>query len=174
LRDELADLLRRLGITAIYVTHDQQEAMAIADRMAVMHNGKIMQIGTAQELYQHPNAAFVARFLGRTNVLSRSEEDRQAGVLRFKSYEIQVDPTFGRTFMIRPENLLLRDADQVGAPGVVKSRTFQGDRITYVITLPHQDPIVVDASSYSQHQPGDIVSVSFDVKYLLPLTEELS
>src|SRR5690606_18450385 len=72
LREELADLLRRLRITAIHVTHDQQEAFAIADRMAVMHAGEIVQIGDGESLYREPKHPFVASFLGRVNVLSRT------------------------------------------------------------------------------------------------------
>jgi len=64
LRDELAELLRRLGMTAVYVTHDQQEAMAIADRMAVMRAGEIVQVGDPESLYRNPTHAFVAHFSG--------------------------------------------------------------------------------------------------------------
>lgn len=67
LRDELADLLRRLHITAIHVTHDQQEALAIADRLAVMHAGRIVQVGEGEALYRAPSHPFVATFLGRVN-----------------------------------------------------------------------------------------------------------
>jgi putative spermidine/putrescine transport system ATP-binding protein len=69
LRDELADLLRRLHITAIHVTHDQHEAMSIADRMAVMQSGQVIQIGTAEDLYRSPRHPFVASFLGRVNAV---------------------------------------------------------------------------------------------------------
>ena len=69
MRGEIRDLQRRLGITAVYVTHDQEEAMAISDRIAVMNKGVIEQVGTAEELYRHPASVFVARFIGRSNLI---------------------------------------------------------------------------------------------------------
>src|SRR5205807_9023367 len=69
MRGEIRDLQRRLGITAVYVTHDQEEAMAISDRIAVMNKGVIEQIGTAEELYRRPASVFVARFIGRSNLI---------------------------------------------------------------------------------------------------------
>ena len=70
LRDELAALLRQFGTTVIFVTHDQDEALAIADRVAVMEGGKIRQIGTPEELYRNPQSAFVAEFVGHAMPLS--------------------------------------------------------------------------------------------------------
>ncbi len=81
LREELAELLRRLHITAIHVTHDQQEAMAIADRLAVMHAGRIVQVGRGEDLYRAPSHPFVAEFLGRVNRIARSPESIARGVL---------------------------------------------------------------------------------------------
>lgn len=70
MREELRNLIKKLGITAIYVTHDQEEAMAIADRLAVMNKGKVMQIGTPTEIYNNPKNVFVATFIGRANVVN--------------------------------------------------------------------------------------------------------
>jgi putative spermidine/putrescine transport system ATP-binding protein len=75
LRDELADMLRRLHITAVYVTHDQQEALAIADRLAVMQAGRIVQVGNGEALYRAPSHPFVATFLGRVNRIERSDNE---------------------------------------------------------------------------------------------------
>ena len=69
MRGEIRDLQRRLGITTVYVTHDQEEAMAISDRIAVMNKGVIVQIGDAEALYRAPVSAFVARFIGRANLI---------------------------------------------------------------------------------------------------------
>lgn len=171
LRDELAELLRRLGITAIYVTHDQQEAMAIADRMAVMNRGRIVQIGDAQTLYQRPQAHFVAQFLGRINTISRSEEEMRAGVFKFGNQKLSVPATLGTTVMIRPENITFTDSQQDGLPALVQSRTFLGDRIHYRVTLPGQEPILVDASGTSIWGVGDAVGVRFNVENLLPAME---
>src|SRR3546814_5857596 len=75
MRDELAELQRKIGKTAVYVTHDQEEAMAIADRIVLMNKGHIEQEAAPEELYRLPRTAFAAQFLGRSNLLSgRSEE----------------------------------------------------------------------------------------------------
>ena len=76
LRDELAVLLRKFQITAIFVTHDQDEAMAIADRVAVMSNGRIAQSGTPEELYRNPQSAFVAGFVGNAMHLKGQVDGR--------------------------------------------------------------------------------------------------
>src|ERR1700730_133359 len=70
MRDEIRQLQKRLGITTVYVTHDQEEAMAISDRIAVMDRGEIVQVGSAEALYHTPNSVFVARFIGSTNLMS--------------------------------------------------------------------------------------------------------
>ena len=72
MRSEIVRLQRELAITTIYVTHDQEEAMAISDRIAIMDSGQIAQIGTAEELYQRPASRFVAGFLGSANLLARN------------------------------------------------------------------------------------------------------
>lgn len=84
MRSELRRLQKEVGVTAVYVTHDQSEAMALSDRIAVMHNGRIVQIGTPHEIYQRPNSAFVATFVGRSNLLRGEllEQDRQNGSVR--------------------------------------------------------------------------------------------
>src|SRR4029077_20870599 len=70
MRDEIRALQKRIGITTVYVTHDQEEAMAISDRIAVMERGEVVQDGTAQDLYYRPATEFVARFIGRTNLVT--------------------------------------------------------------------------------------------------------
>ena len=70
MRQEIRDLQRRLGITTVYVTHDQEEAMAVSDRIVVMHQGRVMQEGTAEDLYHRPASQFVAQFVGRVNLVA--------------------------------------------------------------------------------------------------------
>src|SRR4029077_12290362 len=79
MRSEIVRLQRELAITTIYVTHDQEEAMAISDRIAIMNSGQIAQIGTAEQLYQHPASQFVAGFLGSANLLRGTVVATEAG-----------------------------------------------------------------------------------------------
>lgn len=107
LMDELRDILKRVGQTAIYVTHDQQEAFSIADRIVIMNQGRIAQVGTAQIINQHPANTFVARFLGYTNLLSGHVDPRNPhqvatalGVLNLSNEACQPGEV---TVLIRPE-----------------------------------------------------------------------
>jgi len=172
LRDELANLLRRLGITAIYVTHDQQEAMAIADRMAVMNQGNIIQVGDAQSLYQRPQAHFVAQFLGRINTIKRTAEDVVGGVFRFGTHVLPASSSLGTMVMIRPENILLSESPAVGVPGTIHERIFLGDRIQYHVSLAGHEPVLVDAAGTSRWAIGDTVSVQMTADHFLPVMDE--
>jgi ABC-type Fe3+/spermidine/putrescine transport system ATPase subunit len=78
----LRDILTRVGQTAIYVTHDQQEAFALADRVVILNAGRVAQIGTPQQVYRHPADAFVARFLGLTNLVRGQRSDAQKAASR--------------------------------------------------------------------------------------------
>src|SRR5690625_7904014 len=76
MRTEIRNLQRRLGITSIYVTHDQEEAMAISDQIVILNEGKVQQIGSPLDIYLNPVNSFVANFIGNSDILSRSEERR--------------------------------------------------------------------------------------------------
>ena len=93
LRDEIRDIQKSIGIAAIYVTHDQEEALAISDRICVMNAGRIEQIGTPQEIYADPRTIFVASFVGTMNVLPREA----ASHLGMEPDRRQVAPTTGRS-----------------------------------------------------------------------------
>ncbi len=99
MQTELKRLQQRLGITFVYVTHDQGEALSMADRVAVFNEGRVEQLDTPRELYVRPRTAFVARFVGSANVVERHLAAR-------------LDPA-GRPFAIRPELIVLLDAEQV-------------------------------------------------------------
>ena len=148
LRDELAQLLRRLGITAIHVTHDQHEAMAIADRIAVMQAGAVVQVGDAESLYRDPRHAFVASFLGRVNTLMRSDAEAAGNVVRVGGNALAVAPGLGgsKTLFVRPEDIVLAPADGSAAMAcLVARRVFLGDRVQLHIETPDQGTLVADA-----------------------------
>ncbi len=169
LRDELAELLRRLGITAVHVTHDQQEAMAIADRLALMEAGQIMQVGTAESLYRNPAHPFVARFLGRVNTLARSNEDMAAGVIRLGNGALTCPGHLRdrNEVMLRPEDIHLV-APNGGATARIARRTFLGDRVQLQLELEGQPPLMVEAHGLLAYAPGDIVGLEIDAERLLP------
>ena len=173
LRDELAQLLRALHITAVHVTHDQNEALAIADRLAVMQAGSIVQVGRGEDLYRNPGHPFVAEFLGRVNRLQC-----QAGGLPLGGVQLpcptQLD---GRTaLLVRPEDVQVL----VGAPAGpathgapwgqarVLQRSFLGDRVHLRLAVDGQpQPIVSDQPRDCPAQAGDTVSITIDPARLM-------
>jgi putative spermidine/putrescine transport system ATP-binding protein len=173
LRDELAELLRRLHITAIHVTHDQQEALAIADRLAVMRAGRIVQVGRGEDLYRAPAHPFVAEFLGRVNRLTREADAIAQGVVRLGGSNVPC-PVAWRTHA----NLLVRPEDiEVGGPqadwglATVERRTFLGDRVQLHLRLQDQPVLVADVGRDNPFGPGDVVGLRIHADRLMTSQE---
>jgi iron(III) transport system ATP-binding protein len=142
MRGEIVRLQKELAITTIYVTHDQEEAMAISDRIAIMDAGLIAQIGTAEELYQRPASRFVAGFLGSANLLRGTVVAAGAGKTSIEilghRWEIAADSPVaaGKAVdaVVRPEALTLaKDGD--GLKGLVERRTYFGDKAEYLVRV---------------------------------------
>jgi len=115
----LKALQRDLGITFVYVTHDQEEALTMSDRVAVFNEGRIEQIGTPDEVYEQPSSEFVAGFVGVSNILERS----------------------GRRFTIRPEKIVMNG--NAGEPGVVRDVQYAGAVTRYLVELDSGERLVV-------------------------------
>ncbi|GAB4331230.1 MAG: ABC transporter ATP-binding protein [Phototrophicales bacterium] len=146
---ELRDIIHRLGLTAIYVTHDQQEAFAIADRVAVMNVGKIEQVATPQELYQQPKTTFVAQFLGMNNIVPAS------WVARYLHHRVQT-----------PFVLLHPDHIKLGGDltGEVVERVFLGG--AYRLKVRVVDDVMLTLRA---DKPYQTVNLSLDMAGLIPL-----
>jgi iron(III) transport system ATP-binding protein len=161
MRGELRDLQKRLDITAVYVTHDQEEAMAISDRIAVMHQGAIVQEGTAEDLYRRPASEFVAQFIGRTNLLTgrvrsvaakRIEVDVVGQCLLFSDDDAHLAPGQDVCLVVRPEMITLRPGDSdIGLRGEILSRTFLGEKVEYQIRVGTH---ILQVTSYDPAQSG--------------------
>ena len=144
MRREIRDLQRRLGITTVYVTHDQEEAMAVSDRIAVMNQGSVMQIGTAEDLYHRPASPFVAQFVGRVNLLSGRVVEiadgtariaALGGVIAAKAMPEGIAAGDAVQLVLRPEAIeVVRDGAASGPlHATVVSRAFLGEKIEYVL-----------------------------------------
>jgi iron(III) transport system ATP-binding protein len=183
MRDEIRSLQRRLAITTLYVTHDQEEAMAVSDRIAVMHEGRVVQVGSAEDLYYRPASIFVARFIGRANLVAgRVDGPIDGGVAvaalgrRFRVSHSNGALEAGQAvnLLLRPESIALADA--VGAAamaasdgamcparvdGRVVSRTFLGEKVEYVVDCHGEALQVVQhsAGAAAAFAPGDPVKV---------------
>lgn len=179
---ELRSLQRRLGITAILVTHDQVEAMTMSDRIAVMTNGGIAQLGTPQEVYDRPASQFASSFLGHTNVLSGRIESRIAD-----EATVRVGPTSFRArvakdqagpeiaVFVRPERLRLGSPDQATLRGCVSTRLFLGGSWIYEIeTELGMLRITQQNTGTVQPEEGETIGVSWNAEDLRVIATEHS
>lgn len=146
MRNVIKRIQRQVGITTVYVTHDQEEALAISDRIAVLHGGVIQQIGTPKHIYQRPANEFVSSFIGLSNFV---DAENQNGTLDFGcGYRVQMStlrPDAGRKVCVavRPEEFLIRSAEEPGIPATVRSSVFLGMTQHYFLTLGDEKEIEV-------------------------------
>jgi putative spermidine/putrescine transport system ATP-binding protein len=140
LRLEIDQLLRTLGITAIYVTHDQTEAMALADRVVVMNQGQIEQTGTPRQIYETPATAFVTAFIGTMNQLSGNVS---AGFLTVGSNRIAVDAPDGpAALLFRPEDLRLSAEADAHFTATVTSCLYFGDHLRLTLNVGSEQSLI--------------------------------
>ncbi len=164
MRTVIKKLQRRLGITTIYVTHDQEEALAISDRIAVMKDGNIMQIGTPSEIYAKPQNPFVAGFIGVSNFLDCEVNGEDVNIKGELSIKIPVRKNFVGKGQIsaRPEQLFISEQ---GMPGKILISTFLGDFIEYEVVLDNGQNLIVNEytkDTSAVHADGERVCISFD------------
>ena len=162
LRGEMRRAIRRVckaaGVTAIYVTHDQDEALSTADRIALLVKGRVEQIGTPRELYERPRSEAVARFLGEANLVSAAE------AARFGT------PPAGAKFCLRPERIrLVAEGEAVqGVPARITDSSFQGNRAVWTVD---SDGLVLQVveSAPPLRAVGDVVHLAVDAADLVPV-----
>jgi spermidine/putrescine transport system ATP-binding protein len=165
---ELKAIQHDVGVTFIHVTHDQEEAMTMADRIAVMKDGRIEQLGTPDELYEHPQTAFVAGFLGVSNLLGGTVSSKDG--VRVDGLEVRVTPESlaGRTGRvavgIRPEKIRLGAGGANRLEGNVRERAYIGVSTQYIVDTPAGEITVyvqnADPDS-APAAPGDRVELSW-------------
>lgn len=183
---ELKKLQREVGITFVFVTHDQEEALTMSDRIAVMHKGKVLQMGTAQDIYERPASRFVADFIGETSFLEGTVLDQQddetrielAGGARIRAAAPADAAAIVRgqrvTVAIRPEKMHLAGLQQhmqlpdhwVQLPGRVEELVYIGTDTHYQVRLPGEQSLRVriqnaDPLSAQLAIAGDAVTISF-------------
>ena len=182
LRSELKALMHQLELTTVYVTHDQEEALAMGDRIAVMNQGKLIQLGTPRDIYQQPLTEFVARFIGEMNFISGTvrqiDQDEvhletALGNLVGKVPKDGQRPVVGqkRTLGIRPTDIDMipeqtaeARGDQVA--GTIVSAQYLGESIDYTVQA---GPITLQVKTHHRlvFQPNDCVTLQFDPKYAI-------
>src|SRR4030066_116127 len=174
IRYEIRKMAKDLNLTAIHVTHDQSEAMSISDRIAVMKKGKIVQVGTPQELYMTPNSLFVAHFIGESNFLEGEAGDfvedsleiELRGGIKVRAARNSVKKDERVVLAVRPEifNIERGISERENAlVGEVEKLTFEGTIVRYVVKLQSQDSVVVVRPSLAEawFDVGTQVTLSF-------------
>jgi iron(III) transport system ATP-binding protein len=174
LRYEIRRMTKDLGLTAVHVTHDQAESMAISDRIAVIKKGKILQVGTPKELYLTPKNVFIAHFIGESNFLEGyvSSISRNGLIIELrggiKVQTVQKNMRKGERVVlaIRPETLVIEKGmkkNKNSILGIVERTTFEGTNIRYEVRLENQDLVVVVKPSLVEEwlNVGEKVTVSF-------------
>jgi len=182
MRDEIRNIQERIGVTTIFVTHDQYEAMSISDRILVLHDGVIQQIGTPSDIYETPENMFIAGFVGYVNFLEGKIEnfDDDSGVFRVSTEygDLSLNRVRKKRFekgddvflMIRPETVTLFPSDAQDMPnmlfGTIRHAMYAGNLVKYTIRCGDRD-ILID-----QYNPKD--SVRFrrgdKIKFTIPRT----
>lgn len=161
MRKEVRDILKKAGMSALLVTHDQEEALSFADRIAVMNEGKIEQIGTPEEVYYEPKTKFVAQFLGRTNLFHADANDSREVSTNLGPINLNNKDATGRVLCsIRPEHLTLEEVEneELQKVGTVVEREFKGHDITYHVQL-HGQKYLVHTDNRIIFEPNDAVVV---------------
>jgi putative spermidine/putrescine transport system ATP-binding protein len=173
LRGELNRLLRALGITTIYVTHDQSEAMELGDRIVVMQKGAIAQIGTPREVYFTPRNRFVAEFIGAANIIECAIENGHLVLQGGRQPIRSVANLAAAIIMVRPETIGVVEAGQAPLSGLIDSISFIGDRQRLVVSGASEKPLTVDAPNTVQAKAGERIGLSIapESVRLLPLVD---
>ncbi len=168
MRDDLRAMLRRVGVPALFVTHDQEDAFAIADRIALLKQGKLLQVGTPEELYEAPASREVAAFIGRGTMVPAIDRGKTASVtIGGRTHELAVTRPkgmalpYGKAFVVlRPEALeLVGQGGNSAWPGRVVNRRFAGGAIVYRVVLSDGTTVHVESASGNAHE-DDAVAVA--------------
>lgn len=166
MRFEIKEIQRKMGITIINVTHDQIEAMTMSDKVVVMNSGHVVQIGSPQEIYNHPNNSFVAKFIGSANVVPcrKLGPSEKPGKMKVETLGIQFDVSYKETKLqegllsIRPHHIVPNMESDLKA--TIIGKQYQGDRIDYMLQVrDHQISMMTDAAEEHNYQIEDSIGI---------------
>ncbi len=181
MRDDIRRLQQKTGITSIYVTHDQAEALSVSDEVVVMNNGSIEQQGAPKDLYRRPKSSFVANFIGESNVVEADlEEDDSGTVIRLHDTVIplgkrQIDNKLGKVKLsLRPEMFQLsQEGDKAkNLPGKISHSSYMGPVTEYLIATPIGELFTTTPGGGIQYEPGSEVFLHLDPEELIILPDE--
>ncbi len=157
LRIEIDRLLKKLGITAIYVTHDQSEAMALGDRIVVMQHGKVVQIGTPSELYHKPANNFTAEFIGTINCFSGNYK---SGLVNIKNRTFSAGHLVDEgeiNVLFRPEKVVVTELDDALFHGKLISTLFLGNETRLMLDVGDEREVIVETKEHDKYKIGETI-----------------
>lgn len=179
MRNTIRRIQQELGITTIFVTHDQEEALSMADRVAVMSNGKIMQIGTPTEIYTKPKTSFIADFVGTSNIFKGTVigEENGYSLVQMNGYKLKSAQKINKKevdIIIRPENIKIVNKNEESKDanileGEVLFSTFLGSMIRYDVQVG-SNKFLIDLpydSGESLIHPGEVIKISIEPERVL-------
>ena len=180
MRNAIKQIQNEVGITTIYVTHDQEEAMAVSDRIAVMNSGVIQHVSTPKSIYQRPANLFVANFIGHSNTLKARADAAGRRLVFENGYALPYDGFSEKAkdgkvkVSVRPEEFIIQKKDAPGVPATVKSSIFLGLMTTYFVELFSGETVeITDVSSISNILPnGTEVSLTFEAEKINVFTTD--
>ena len=166
-RTEIRDLQQRLGFTAVYVTHDQDEALAVSDRVVIMKDGDIAQVGSPRELYEAPASAFIADFMGEANIVDCEVliSDAEQALIRIGALEYRIHASNARPgrarLAVRPNAITLDPANAGPLPGTIIHAAYLGDHVEYEVATEAGTFFVVDPAVERSLAISSSVAVGF-------------
>lgn len=169
---ELKSMQKKLGITFIYITHDQEEALTMSDRIAVMHNGVLEQVSKPKELYLKPQTKYVAEFIGESNIFEGIVQAQKDGLCTV-NVESGYITCQGNGYQpgemvyvcIRPEKMKIyrKPVEEFSIKGEIKENIFTGNIVKTIVSLPNgHDIIVSDMGNTDEYQEGDVIYLGWD------------
>jgi iron(III) transport system ATP-binding protein len=165
-REEIREIQQSLNLTTVYVTHDQEEALAVSDKIIVMRNAEIAQEGAPRDLYERPSNVFVADFIGDANLVDAEIRRVEGDIATVSVGTVEIElPARGiapgpAKVAIRPESVRLSDPGN-GLDGEILKAAYLGDHLEYTVTTPVGELFVIDHSVAAPRPVGSSVSVSF-------------
>ena len=173
---ELKRIQKKSGITFIYVTHAQDEALSMSDRIAIINKGEIVQLGTPEEVYLHPNSVFVADFIGDANivdaqVLNKTGKELEVSFLGSHKLTIETDKEFEKgdnvKIIVRPEDVFLSKRESAGSiKGVIESSSYSGDNRKLYIEIDEEHNLIATTIDTDKYKDDEVVYMTFDLDYI--------
>ena len=185
MRVELKQIQEQVGITFIFVTHDQEEALTLSDRIAVMEAGKIVQVGSPRAVYEHPQTEFVARFIGQSNIIKGRVDNSNPGQFEFESEKgLRIDVSYGKQIpygenlavQLRAERVYVYPEEISGKheltfPGIIERTVYAGSSVFYFVQLDQGETIlsIRPTSSETPLERSSRVVIGFEKNDLVVL-----